>query len=231
MISIIIPIHNQADKIGACLKSILNQSYTNWEVIIVNDGSTDNIKEIIAKWSNNFLGKNLQFFSKANEGANPTRNFGFTKSSGEYVIFCDADVILRESMLEKMLKALNNHPEMSFVYSSFNYGQKMFKLFTYSEERLRKMPFIHTSSLIRREDFPGFDNNIKRFQDWDLWLTMLEQGHKGFFIDEILFTTQLGDGHMSTWLPRITYKILPFLPLVKKYNQAMKVIKTKHNLT
>jgi len=230
MISIIIPIHNQADKIGACLQSILNQSYKDWELIIVNDGSTDNIITVIDQWYHHFLGKNLQFFSKINEGSNPTRNYGFTKSSGDYVIFCDADLIMEETMLEKMLNTLNNNPLASFAYSSFNYGPKIFRLFPYNAERLKQRPFIHTSSLIRRECFTGFDNNIKRFQDWDLWLTMLEQGKTGVFIDEVLFTTQLGKGHMSSWLPRIAYVILPFLSTVKKYNTAREIIKTKHNL-
>lgn len=230
MISIIIPVHNQADKISACLASILQQSYKDWELIVVNDGSTDNIKEVMAKWSNNFIGKNFQFFSKVNEGSQLTRNFGFTKSSGEYLIFCDADIIMEPTMLEKMLKALEVNSEVSFAYSSFNYGKKLFKLFPYSTDRLRKMPFIHTSSLIRRRDFPGFDPNIKRLQDWDLWLTMMENSHSGIFIDEPLFTAQIGGGHFSSWLPSIAYKILPFLPAVKKYKLAVSKIKEKHNL-
>jgi glycosyltransferase involved in cell wall biosynthesis len=229
MISIIIPVHNQANKINSCLQSILNQSYKDWELIVVNDGSTDNIKKIISDWQNKF-GEKLQFFSKQNEGSNPTRNFGFTKSRGEYIIFCDADIIMKEDMLAKMLVALENNKDISFVYSSFNYGQKLFKLFPYSEERLKLMPYIHTTSLIRRGDFPGFDNNIKRFQDWDLWLTMLEHNKKGLWLDEILFTAQTGDGHMSNWLPKIAYKVLPFLSAVKKYNLAVKAIKTKHQL-
>lgn len=230
MISIIIPIHNQADKIGLCLQSILNQTYKDWELIVVNDGSTDDIKEVINNWQNKF-GKKLQFFSKQNEGAQMTRNFGFTKSRGEQIIFCDADIIMEPTMLEKMLKSLNDNQAISFVYSSFNYGKKLFKLFPYSEERLRSMPYIHTTSLIRREDFPGFDIKLKRFQDWDLWLTMLENNHKGFWLDEVLYTAQLGHGHMSNWLPKITYKLLPFLVTVKNYNKALEIIKTKHKLT
>jgi len=48
------------------------------------------------------------------------------------------------------------------------------------------MPYIHTTSLIKKDYFPGFDENIKRFQDWDLWLTMLQSGHTGYFINQIL---------------------------------------------
>jgi len=230
MISIIIPVHNQADKIGACLESILKQTYKEWELIIVDDGSTDNLDQAIDKWSNNFFGKRLEVFSKANEGSNPTRNFGFNKSSGDYVIFCDADIIMEPNMLERMFYVLKANPEAGFVYSSFYYGKKLFRLFPYNETRLRSMPFIHTSSLIRREDFPGFDNETKRLQDWDLWLTMLEQGKRGVFINEVLFTAQLGNGHFSQWLPSVAYKMLPFLSSVKKYKLAVQKIKEKHNL-
>ena len=93
------------------------------------------------------------------------------------------------------------------------------------------MPYIHTMSLIRANDFPkhGWDENIKKLQDWDLWLTMSSQGKKGIFIDKFLFKIYPG-GTMSSWIPSIFYKIFPFLPKVKKYNRAVKAIKDKHHL-
>jgi glycosyltransferase involved in cell wall biosynthesis len=229
MISIVIPVHNQADKLDACLNSIMKQSYTDWELIVVNDGSTDAIEQAVSHWEKAF-GSKLQFFSKVNEGSNPTRNFGFTKTKGDYVIFCDADVIMRPTMLQEMYETLEKNPEVAFVFSSFYYGRKLFKLFPYDENRLRKMPYIHTSSLIRRKDFPGFDNAIKRFQDWDLWLTMLEHNKKGVWLNKPLFMTQLGGGHISQWLPSFAYKLLPFLRSVKKYQDAETIIKKKHGL-
>lgn len=230
MISIIIPVHNQADKIGFCLDSIANQTELDWELIIVDDGSDDNIQEIVSRFISRYPAKAIKFFSKSNEGSNPTRNFGFGKSSGEFVIFCDADVVMNPQMLAKMKYTLETNPDKSFVFSSFYYGAKLFKLFPYDEARLKKMPYIHTSSLIRREDFPGFDPTLKRLQDWDLWLTMLEAGKKGIWIDEPLYKTLLGKGHMSNWLPKVTYKLLPFLPSVKKYKAAVSTIKLKHKL-
>jgi len=230
MISIIIPIHNQADKIESCLKSILNQSFKDWELIVVDDGSEDNIKEIIQNNINLFPKDRFLFFSKQNEGSNPTRNFGFDKSKGDYVIFCDADIIMKENMLEKMIKTLEENPQASFVFSSFMYGKKLFRLFPYDRERLRTMPYIHTTSLIRRSDFPGFDPKTKRLQDWDLWLTLLEKNKTGVWIDEVLFLAQLGGGHFSSWLPSFAYKLLPWLASVKKYKAAVNAIKIKHNL-
>jgi glycosyltransferase involved in cell wall biosynthesis len=229
LISIIIPIYNQASKLGDCLQSIMSQNYTDWEVIVVNDGSTDAIDQVIKDWQQKFPSEKFSYFSKENEGSNPTRNFGAEKAKGDFLLFCDADLTLNSQMLEKMQRVLTTHPEISFVYCSFYYGSKLFKLFPYDEDRLRRMPYIHTTSLLRREHFPGFDNSIRRLQDWDLWLTMLKQGHIGFWINEPLFKVKTS-GHISTWVPRITYKILPFLPAVKKYKTSVAHIKNKHDL-
>ena len=86
-------------------------------------------------------------------------------------------------------------------------------------------------ALIRREDFPatGWDESLKKFQDWDLWLTMLSLGKIGYFIPQVLFTISTG-GVMSSWLPSFAYKLLPFLPTVKKYKAAKAVIFKKHGL-
>ena len=81
----------------------------------------------------------------------------------------------------------------------------------------------------------GWDESLKKFQDWDLWLTMLEQNHKGKWISEVLFTAQTG-GTMSNWLPSFIYKIpwdkIGWKPkTVKKYEEAKEIIRKKHGLS
>ncbi|MCK4554003.1 glycosyltransferase family 2 protein [Candidatus Parcubacteria bacterium] len=228
MISIIIPVYNQAKKLAQCLDSIAKQSYDNYEIIIVNDGSTDNIEEIIEKYKLIF-GVKLFIIKQRNQGSNPARNRGEQEAKGEYLLFCDADIIMQPEMLKIMLATVKNHLEASYAYSSFKYGAKTFELWPFSADKLKQMPYIHTTSLICKEHFPGFDENIKRLQDWDLWLTMLERKHTGIWIDQILFKVQTG-GTMSSWLPSFVYKLLPFLPSVKKYNKAVKIIKAKHKI-
>ena len=232
MISIIIPVYNQAEKLIKTLDSLNKQSYQDLEVIIVNDGSSDNVENICALYLQN-LKTDIKylFLNQTNQGAPAARNRGFQEAKGDYLFFCDADAILYPKAIETLLKALENNPKISYAYSSFLWGNKLFKLGEFDADKLKKMPYIHTMSLIRRSDYPlnGWDESIKKFQDWDLWLSMLEKGKIGIFVPEVLFMVIPG-GTISSWLPSFAYKLLPFLPVVKKYNNALKIIKDKHGL-
>lgn len=232
MISVIIPIYNQASKLSKTLASLKNQSYLDFEVILVNDGSKDGPDKVFAEFSKTAKIKgDLLYFSQKNKGAPAARNLGFSKSKGEFIIFCDADAILKENMLETLIDALKFNPQASFSYSAFKWGRKTFKPGVFSYERLQKEPYIHTMSLIKRDDYLNFkwDESIKKFQDWDLYLSMAKADLFGVYVDEILFTVIPG-GHISYWLPSFAYKYLPWLPAVKKYNNAKEIIYKKHGL-
>ncbi len=230
MISIIIPVYNQAKHLANCLASIKKQTYGNYEIIIIDDGSTDNIIKVITEFKK-FFGLKLNYHEQENRGAAAARNKGAKLAGGEYIIFCDADVIMKPIMLETMLTTLKNNLSASYCYSSFIWGHKKFKLWPFNPEKLKTMPYITTTSLIRHKDFPGFDETLKKFQDWDLWLTMLRNGHAGIWVDQILFAIAThGRQTMSGWLPSLAYKLLPWLPRVKQYNQAKEIIFKKHNL-
>lgn len=225
MISIIIPAYNSTKTIGRTLSSVFNQTFKDVEVIIVDDGSTDNLAGALLN-----MPQKIAIYEQENQGAPAARNLGFRQSHGEYVIFLDADIEMAPKMLEKLYLALKSSPEAAFAYSSFKMDWKKFKLWPFSFEKLKQMPYIHTSALIRREAFPGFNQALKKFQDWDLFLTIAEQGGKGVFIQEYLFKI-FSSGTMSSWLPSFVYK-LPWLKLKSKnkYFEAKKIIKAKHNL-
>jgi len=232
MISIIIPVYNQANKLIKTLASINAQSYHNFEVIIVNDGSSDGVEALCGRYMQSLNSANYyMFISQPNQGAPAARNRGFQEAKGEYIFFCDADAILHPQALEILLAYLEANPSVSYAYSSFMWGKKLFKLSDFDPNKLRRMPYIHTMSLIRRVDYPlgGWDESIKKLQDWDLWLTMLEEGKVGVYVPQILFTVTPG-GTISSWLPALAYKYFPFLGAVKKYNKAVKIIKEKHGL-
>lgn len=231
-ISIIIPAYQHASTIGACLDSILAQTITPDEIIVVNDGSTDDLPQALKPYQ-----EKIKLINQLNQGSNPTRNRGFKESTSDYIIFCDADVVMQPDMLEKMKDMLDAHPEVSYVYCGFRYGWKRFSSFSFDEARLRRMNYIHTTALIRRVHFPGFDENIKRLQDWDVWLTMLDQGYIGILIDEQLFSVQEDHSRqgISEWRPAFMYSI-PWQKLgwmskaMKKYYDARAIIAKKHNL-
>ena len=238
-IDIVIPVYNQVDKIIKCLKSLEEQTFQDFSITIVDDGSQDNVKYILEVWlraenlsANNYkneISTKTTIIRQENKGAPSARNRGAQKGGAEYILFCDADVILNKNYLQHTLNTLNTHKNFSYCYTSFKYGWKKFKLFDFDPEKLKKMPYIHTTSLIRRCDFPGFDENLKRFQDWDLWLTMLEAGHTGIWIPKYLFKVQAG-GTMSKWVPEFMYKYFKKGKRVDDYYKAMEIVKKKHNL-
>lgn len=230
-IDVIIPVYNNEDTIESCLDSVLAQTFTGIRIFVVNDGSTDSSVEKIKAWEAahpNLRGR-FTLITQENKGAPTARNAGVRAGEADYVICLDADIVMQPYMLERMHTTLSSNDDVSYVYSSFKLGRKLFKLWPFDPERLKKMPYIHTSSLIKRKDFPGFDPQLKRFQDWDLWLTMLQQGKVGLFIPEVLFTIT-AKGKMSSWLPSFAYKLFPKLKRVDEYEQARKVIVKKHKL-
>lgn len=233
MISIIIPVYNQADKILETLKSIELQTYRDYEVIVVNDGSNDGVDMVFAKFTKESKDQNNYYFiNQENKGAPAARNRGLKEANGEYIFFCDADAILSSNAFKYLIKALEENKDAAYAYSSFYWGKKFFRVGSINADKLRKAPCIHTMSLIRRESFPekGWDESIKKLQDWDLWLSILKEKKKiGVFVERPLFKVRPG-GTISSWLPSFAYKLLPFLPKVREYNKAVKIVKEKHDL-
>lgn len=233
LISIVIPAYQHAATLPACLHSIFAQSIQNFEIIVIDDGSTDGTDRVLKP----FL-ERLTYVRQANQGGNAARNRGLGLTKGDYVLFCDADVIMEPKMLEKMRTALEMHPEASYAYSGFRFGWKTFACFPFDPARLQRMNFVHTTSLVRRADFPGFDPAVKRFQDWDVWLTMLETGKIGVYIPEQLFRIEVTRGRsgISDWLPsfvfRFPWRLVRWRPKrVAAYEKARQAIFAKHHLS
>ena len=128
MISIIIPVYNQAKKLERCLTSLAKQTYKDLEIIIIDDGSKDDVMSHLK----NIKCKTIR---QENLGAPAARNRGYKESRGEYLFFCDADSILKPMALEIILNVLVNHPEASYVYSNFYWGRKLFRLKQFSKNK------------------------------------------------------------------------------------------------
>lgn len=114
LISVVIPIYNMETKINRCIDSILAQSYYNFELIIVNDGSTDNSLSICEKYAAE--DERIRIFSTANQGAGPARNLGILNASGKYIYFPDADDFLMENALEVMVQAIEKKKSDLLVF-------------------------------------------------------------------------------------------------------------------
>lgn len=229
MISVIIPCYNVAESVAATLASVWNQTWKNLEVIVVNDGSTDDLERAVKPWRDRII-----YLRQSNLGAPAARNRGAAAATGQWWLFLDADTLLTPDALMTMATTLNAHPEAAYVYSDFQFGRKAFRLHEFSATALKRLNYIHTSSLLRPAAFPGFDSTLKRFQDWDIWLTMMAHGHGGLWIPRQLF--RVADaGTMSRWLPSFVYQ----LPLIgrgrgsgniAKYRAAEAIVREKHGL-
>lgn len=106
MISVIIPAYNVEKYIGECIESVINQTYTDIEIIIVNDGSTDNTEKEIKKYAS--LYNNIKYFYQDNKGVSEARNLGITMAVGEYIYFIDPDDYIEKEALELMYNKIYN---------------------------------------------------------------------------------------------------------------------------
>ncbi len=227
LISIVIPVWNpKPGVLDQVLKSIDMQTYKNLEVIVVNDGG---VELPVTRYP-----LRITYINQPHLGAPAARNNGLRNASGEYVIFWDADVIGNKDMIETLVGALEKNPSVSFAYCNFYFGWKKMKGQNFNIERLKDCNYITSTTLIRKKDAIQWDESLKRFQDWDYFLTLAELGKQGIWVDEYLFRAITG-GTMSTWLPSFVYKkpwcYLPwFRERVEKYKKAKEVIIRKHSL-
>jgi len=189
MISVVIPTHTSGKYLSKCLKSIQDQTKKADEIILVDDASSDETPRIARKFPS------VRYFRVEYHQANRTRNFGFKKSSEDFVIFFDADDYMRKDCLAKLYAALKKNPKVAFAYSDqieeTKKGHKVIRKirkrsFSWDYERLKKDNYIAMPTLIRRKYFKGFDEKLKRLQDWDLWLSISRKA-PGVYLSQPLF--------------------------------------------
>lgn len=228
LVSIIIPAWNpKPDVLEKVLHSIEAQTYRRIEVIIVDDGSVCSIQNIECKIP-------IRIIQQEHAGAPAARNRGLKESTGEYVLFWDADIIGEPHMIETLVTTLEKNPTYSFAYCNFYFGWKKMPGQSFDLSILQSHNYIHSTSLVRKKDAIQWDESLKRFQDWDYFLTLAHQGKQGIWVDEYLFRAITG-GTMSSWLPSFAYKkpwcYLPWIKeRVNKYQQMKQVVTQKHHI-
>ena len=198
LISVIIPSFNVENYIEETINSVLKQSYNNFEIIVVDDSSTDKTLEVVEKISKS--NNKIKYF-KIKHSGRPSipRNFGIKKASGEYVAFLDADDIWTRDKLKDQIRFLQKYPNLIFVYSmSVTFGvvsifspyyevlPLLNKAATTKEELILKGNSITCSSVMLKKEYlqkiGGYDEdpNLKAVEDYDLWLRLSELGAFGF---------------------------------------------------
>jgi len=212
-VSVIIPTYNYGKYIEKAIDSVLAQTYKDFEIIVVDDGSSDNTKEIIGA---NYKEK-VSYLYQEKKGAPAARNYGFKKSRGEYLVFLDADDLFHPLNLEKKAKFLDSNLGFQWVYSDCHYiiqeGLHLKKKATFkgfcAEKKLDGNIFrelamglmIPIDTVMLRKSVLGrvgiFDETLRSFQDYDLWLRIASQ-YKIGFIDEKLCYVLYHQGSVST---------------------------------
>ena len=232
-IAVVIPCYNHADVLRRTLENLRAQTIKPTEVIVVDDGSTDTPGSVVTGFTDRLPIRDVRL--DVNRGAPYARNVGAQMTTAPLILFLDADIGLKPTALETFSDTLREHPESAYAYSNFFWGTKRFRGRPFDVEALKQRNFIHTTSLMRREAFPGFDETLKKFQDWDLWLTMAERGATGVWIDRELFRVEPRRQGISRWMPRIAYWIpwqkLGFVPKdIANYREAEEIVRKKHGI-
>lgn len=197
LISVVIPHFNCPDLLYRTLASLARQTYSCIEVIVVDDGSqhedVEKAKAVIEsfRWAIPSL---LDLWFKNNQGACAARNHGSAYANGEYLFFCDADIELYPEAFEILLKTLLKHQSAAFAYGGFVWGAERVPPIPFDLQRLRKSNYVTTMSLMRSHYFPGWDEELKRHQDWDMWLTITDEGNEGVCCGKYIFETPVRDG-------------------------------------
>lgn len=186
--SIIIPIYNKAEYVTDTLNSVLNQSYKNYEILIVNDGSTDESLNILKKFND----PNITIINQENQGVSVARNNGIKNAKGDYIAFMDADDYWYPNHLSSIMESIKKHPKESvfcnnyeiyfskykFKQTSFNFNNReksILKIENYFESSLINTIAWTSATCVKKNVLNGnmlFDPRLTSGQDTDLWIRL-----------------------------------------------------------
>ncbi len=203
LVSIIIPCYNSEQFVSEAIDSVLDQSHKAFEIIVVDDGSTDNSLNVLKQYTNVDNVLILQHEGGVNKGVSSTRKLGVSKAKGKYIAFLDADDIFDSRKLEKQLKIFQKYPEVVLVHSKasllnmtelvfqhqFSYWVKN-QPYDYQQQGnwLISNHICNSSVLVKTDLLLKYDFSIKQafqFEDWLLWSLLSDEG-KFYFQDEEL---------------------------------------------
>lgn len=199
-VSIIMGIYNCAETLNEAIDSIINQTYSNWEFIICDDGSKDDSYRIAKGYEIKDPNRFKVIQNGKNKGLNVTLNKCLEIATGEYVARMDGDDICDPMRFQKEVEILNNHPEYAIVSSymtTFDERGDWGCIKTLEEPQIKDFPthvpmFCHAPCMIRRlafVDVGGYTENkrLLRVEDYHLWYKFYAKGYRGYNIQEALY--------------------------------------------
>ncbi len=206
-VSIVIPCYNQAHYLSDALYGILGQTFTDWEAIIVNDGSSDDTVEVASQ----FTDPRIRYIYQENRGLGGARNTGIRAAQGKMIALLDSDDLWEPKYLEEMLDRLNHYPEAAAVYCGFQYinsqGQPVGKPSVktvhpevFHQTFIYEGNWLVPSAVVFRKQLADevglFDESLLGVEDTDLWFR-LSECHVFVGLPEILVRYRLHDTNMS----------------------------------
>jgi glycosyltransferase involved in cell wall biosynthesis len=214
MISVIVPCYNSGEFLHEAVASVFQSSHQDFELIIVDDGSTDKvtlqvIDELKAK-------EKVTVLHQPNKGVGSARNYGVAHAKGEFLLFLDADNRIRTDYMSDALTAFSGNSSLGVVYGKpyfFNHlgdAPKRFTTRPYSFDSLLVGNYIDMCALVRKEAFEevnGFDasNQLFGWEDWDLWIRMGLTRWQFQFLDKVLYDYRVHEQSTMAQLSKSNY--------------------------
>jgi predicted O-linked N-acetylglucosamine transferase (SPINDLY family)/glycosyltransferase involved in cell wall biosynthesis/SAM-dependent methyltransferase len=215
LVSVIVPCYNQAGFLTAAVESVVAQTCSQWEIIIVNDGSTDETHEVAGQLRARFPAHRIRLVEKENGGLADARNAGIRFAKGKYILPLDADDLIAPTFLEKTVGLLEENPQIGIAYTDWVYFGTMEgrrNAMDWDARHLCENENLFTcTALFRKEAWDGAGgyniNMTKGVEDWDFWISCVEKGHVGRRIPEALFCYRAKSRSMIT-------DVQPFVPVM-----------------
>ncbi len=193
-VSVVIPCYDQAQYLPDAVRSVVAQTFTDWEIVIVDDGSPDDTAEVAGRLRIGF-GERIRLVRQSNRGLSAARNAGIVAALGRYILPLDADDRIEPAMLEVGLQVLTSDASIAFVYTdAVHFDEQSERIVHAAEYRFDDLTAVNMPNycaLFRREAWEaagGYNPNMRwGYEDWDFWLSCGENGYYGQRVAEPLF--------------------------------------------
>jgi glycosyltransferase involved in cell wall biosynthesis len=216
LVSVVIPCYKQAHFLPEAVESVVAQTFRDWEIIVVNDGSPDNTNEVARALIERHPDCDIRLLEKGNGGLSDARNAGIAVAQGEYVLPLDADDRLAPTMLEKTVAVLDSRPPVGFAYSDiqhFGLQDDLYRLPEFDADTIVYADNIAcVCALVRLaawKQVGGYNANMKEgYEDWDFWVGCIEKGWQGYRIPEPLFHYRKTKGSMLSRANQVRERLI-----------------------